>query len=297
MSGKEKIEIDEDTEMPSRAWEGIRVHQQYIKGPHLDPSTPITEDKIRFVCISDTHGKIERSPLCMPPGDVLLHAGDFTMRGQMKEIEKFDSYLGYLPYKVKVVIAGNHDLTLDDDLSQLNMESFGISKSDIKTHLKSKGIKSVKQMLSHAVYLQDSSVSICGIKIYGSPWSPRHVTRMGFQCHRGQEIKKCWDQMPSDIDILISHTPPCGHGDISGGDNNSGCVELLNTVQKRVKPKYHVFGHIHEGYGVTSDGYTVFINASICNKKYQATNPPIVFDYAIPEGHNKEELLYMDKDF
>lgn len=51
------------------------------------------------------------------------------------------------------------------------------------------------------------------------------------------------------------------------------------------------------GYGVTSDGYTVFINASICNKKYQATNPPIVFDYAIPEGHNKEELLYMDKDF
>lgn len=94
MSEAEEIEVDKDTANPSKAWERIRVHQQYIKGPHLDPSTPITEDKIRFVCISDTHGKIERSPLCMPPGDVLLHAGDFTMRGQMKEIEKFDSYLG-----------------------------------------------------------------------------------------------------------------------------------------------------------------------------------------------------------
>jgi len=26
-----------------------------------------------------------------------------------------------------------------------------------------------------------------------------------------------------------------------------GCVDLLNAVQLRVKPKYHIFGHIHEG--------------------------------------------------
>jgi hypothetical protein len=82
----------------------------------------------------------------------------------------YKSTSGYLPYKVKVVIAGNHDLTLDENLSELNMESFGISKSDIKSYLKARGINSVKEMLSSAVYLQDSSVSICGIKIYGSPW-------------------------------------------------------------------------------------------------------------------------------
>jgi hypothetical protein len=78
--------------------------------------------------------------------------------------------VGFLPYKVKVLIAGNHDLTLDEDFSDANLKSFGISKSEIETYLKSKEINSVKKMLTNALYLQDSSVSICGIKIYGSPW-------------------------------------------------------------------------------------------------------------------------------
>jgi hypothetical protein len=94
MSETKEIKVDKDTTDPSKAWERIRVRQQYIEGPYLDPSTPIADDKIRFVCISDTHGKIESSSLRIPPGDVLLHAGDFTMRGQMKEIERFDTYLG-----------------------------------------------------------------------------------------------------------------------------------------------------------------------------------------------------------
>jgi hypothetical protein len=49
------------------------------------------------------------------------------------------------------------------------------------------------------------------------------------------------------------------------------------------------------GYGVSSDGDTVFINASTCTRRYQPTNPPIVFDFAIPEGHTKEELLHVKK--
>ncbi|XP_048728343.2 metallophosphoesterase domain-containing protein 1-like isoform X2 [Ostrea edulis] len=230
MSEAEEIEVDKDTANPSKAWERIRVHQQYIKGPHLDPSTPITEDKIRFVCISDTHGKIERSPLRMPPGDVLLHAGDFTMTGQIKEIERFDSYLGFLPYKVKVLIGGNHDLTLDEDLGEANLRSFGIQKPEIETYLKSRGIKSVKQMLSHALYLQDSSVSICGIKIYGSPWQPR-FGGWGFNVERGKELLRKWQKIPTDTDILISHGPPVGHQSISVGclfraveEGNQRCV-------------------------------------------------------------------------
>lgn len=53
--------------------------------------------------------------------------------------------------------------------------------------------------------------------------------------------------IPSDTDILVTHTPPVGHGDLCCTGVRAGCVELLSTVQNRVKPKYHVFGHIHEG--------------------------------------------------
>lgn len=67
----------------------------------------------------------------------------------------------------------------------------------------------------------------------------------------------------------------------------AGCVDLLSTVQQRVKPKYHVFGHIHEGYGITSDGKIIFINASTCDINYLPNNPPIVFDISLPKGVTK----------
>lgn len=290
MSGAQEIEVDKDTGNPSKAWERIRVHQRYYRCDPFPPSTPISEDKIRFVCISDTHGKIEGSKLHMPPGDVLLHAGDFTQKGHMNEIQKFNSYLGALPYKVKVVIAGNHDLTFDDNITEASLRTFGVQKSTVESYLSERGLKSVKQMLTSAIYLEDSLVTVCGIKIYGAPWQPVFCD-WGFNLKRGEDILKKWQTIPADLDILMTHGPPVGHGDLTGGNNNVGCVELLNIVQKRVKPKFHVFGHIHEGYGVTSDGYTTFINASTCTRRYLPTNAPIVFDFIIPEGHSKEELL------
>ena len=54
-------------------------------------------------------------------------------------------------------------------------------------------------------------------------------------------------QIPVGTDILVTHTPPVGYGDRCATGVRAGCVELLNIVQKRVKPKYHVYGHIHEG--------------------------------------------------
>lgn len=295
MSGAQEIEVDKDTGNPSKAWERIRVHQRYYRCDPFPPSTPIPEDKIRFVCISDTHGKIEGSKLHMPQGDVLLHAGDFTQKGHMNEIQKFNSYLGALPYKVKVVIAGNHDLTFDDNITEASLRTFGVQKSTVESYLSERGLKSVKQMLTSAIYLEDSLVTVCGIKIYGAPWQPVFCD-WGFNLNRGEDILKKWQTIPADLDILMTHGPPVGHGDLTGGNNNVGCVELLNTVQKRVKPKFHVFGHIHEGYGVTSDGSTTFINASTCTRRYLPTNAPIVFDFIIPEGHSKEELLHMEGD-
>ncbi len=63
-----------------------------------------------------------------------------------------------------------------------------------------------------------------------------------------------------------------------------GCVELLNTVELRVRPKFHVFGHIHESRGVTTNELgTTFVNAAICDVKYRTVNRPIVFDLPVRE--------------
>lgn len=73
-------------------------------------------------------------------------------------------------------------------------------------------------------------------------------------------------------------------------------MELLTTVEHRVKPSYHIFGHIHEGYGVTTNGTTTFINASTCDKNYNARNEPIVFDLPRRTGkRNVEEQELAEK--
>jgi Icc-related predicted phosphoesterase len=91
---------------------------------------------------------------------------------------------------------------------------------------------------------------------------------------------KYWNKIPSSTDILITHGPPIGHGDLSISNQRTGCAGLLRVVQERVKPALHVFGHIHEGAGVTTDGQTIFVNASTCNVRYQPSklNPPIYVD-------------------
>lgn len=81
--------------------------------------------------------------------------------------------------------------------------------------------------------------------------------------------------------MLVSHTPPFGRGD-GVGHMNVGCEELLDEVQTRIRPTLHVFGHVHEGYGQSTDGVTTFVNASACTHDYEPVNPPIVFDLVSP---------------
>lgn len=95
--------------------------------------------------------------------------------------------------------------------------------------------------------------------------------------NRGNQIKQKWDLIPNGIDILITHGPPYGHGDKTIKNENCGCVDLMNAI-KRVQPRVHIFGHIHEGYGVTKEGNTIFINASSLNVNYKMHNKPVVFE-------------------
>jgi len=114
-------------------------------------------------------------------------------------------------------------------------------------------------------------ITINGIKIFGIPWVYEGVETMS----------EAYKNIPSGIDIIVSHAPPLGYGDIISDDPagrvHSGLLPLLELIL-RVSPQYHLFGHVHESYGIYTNDKTVFINASTCTRTLQPTNPPIVFD-------------------
>lgn len=128
--------------------------------------------------------------------------------------------------------------------------------------------------------------------MWGSPWQPEFCD-WAFNLPRGAACLDVWKQIPTNVNLLITHGPPLGRGDrVNNGLSHCGCVDLLREVQDRVKPAVHIFGHVHEGYGVSSDSNTTFINASSCTLQYQCINPPIVFDlYVAPDGSVSEPFF------
>lgn len=80
-------------------------------------ASTLSKPKVKLVCISDTHSKYGYT---IPAGDILIHAGDFTRTGMKAEIEKFLESLKSAPFRLKIVIAGNHDLTLDSKFYESN---------------------------------------------------------------------------------------------------------------------------------------------------------------------------------
>jgi Icc-related predicted phosphoesterase len=123
--------------------------------------------------------------------------------------------------------------------------------------------------------LQDSGVTIGGVRFYGSPWTPE-FNAWAFNLARGAALRRRWAQIPRTTDVLITHGPPRGILDRVGRDH-TGCDDLADAI-RLIQPPLHVFGHIHEGYGVARHGRTTLINASSLDDKGQATNPPIVVD-------------------
>ena len=253
---------------PDIAWKEIFQTNRSVAYPiTLEVPAHKARNDIRFVCISDTHSLESALPKgFIPDGDVLIHAGDFTMHGHPSEITKFNEFLGQLPHQYKVVVAGNHEISLDPSFQ-------AFTKLDVEW---------CRSLLTNCTYLQDSFIHLYGYKIYGCPWQPR-FSNMAFNLERGHDCLSKWSLIPIDTDILVTHGPPLGHGDYCKSKVRAGCVDLLQVVENKVKPSYHVFGHIHEGYGVTTNYTTRFINAAVCNKRYQPVNKPIVFD--LPKQH------------
>ena len=76
----------------------------------------------------------------------------------------------------------------------------------------------------------------------------------------------------------MTHGPPLGRHDGSILGSRAGCLDLLNEIQQRVRPAYHLFGHIHESYGASSDGNTTFVNAASMDCKHEPTHQPFIFE-------------------
>lgn len=209
---------------------------------------------MKIVFISDTH---ERHKLLtdLPHADMIIHGGDITNRGKIQEVEEFINWFASLDYKYKIFIAGNHDFYFEDYTWY-----------------------EIQQKLPHGMYyLCNSGVEIQDITFWGSPVTPNFYN-WAFMRNRGSEIMKVWQQMPSErLDVLITHGPPVGILDQCKDGRTVGCADLLSVVNE-VKPKYHLFGHIHEGYGICKTEHTTFINGSVLDENYLLRNNPIVFE-------------------
>jgi Icc-related predicted phosphoesterase len=214
---------------------------------------------MRITFISDTHTK-ERK-LQLPGGDVLIHGGDIMNSGwNYNDIMSFLKWFEAQPYDELIFIAGNHDRRFETDPLD---------------------IKNILEGFPTITYLQDDWADVNGVKIYGSPWQPEFYNWAFNLPRRGQVLEQKWKDIPENTDILITHSPPQGHLDASGppwNQPNLGC-ELLRVRVDELKPKIHVFGHIHGSAGYKEHGGTHFINASVLNEDYVQVSNGVTLDW------------------
>ena len=213
---------------------------------------------MEIVAISDTHNKHDQ--VKVTECDLLLHSGDISGLGTITEITNFLYWFNQQPAKHKVFIAGNHDWGFDELWHKEKIAQLLASYPDVH-------------------YLQDSGIQIEGVNIWGSPQTPWFYN-WAFNRQRGADIKKYWDMIPSNTDILLTHGPAYGFGDLTLRDKKAvGCVDLWNRLLE-IQPKLHIFGHIHEGVGMyTHDKWYTGINASVVNHRYDVVNDPVKVKY------------------
>jgi Icc-related predicted phosphoesterase len=226
---------------------------------------------MKITILSDTHTKHRYCENDLPGGDLLIHAGDFMNSGYnpMDAIEFFQWFDEIENYDFKVFIAGNHDRWMQDKTE----ESRGILT----------GYKTIEYLQDDWMTVGDSDPhdpNVKTAKIYGSPWQPEFYNWAFNLPRNGEELKAKWDMIPEDVDILITHGPAWGFLDDVEGNRNVhlGC-ELLAERIKQIKPKIHICGHIHSGYGHYFDGYTHYFNASVLNERYSYSHLPWNIDW------------------
>jgi len=201
---------------------------------------------VRIVAVADTH--LFHGELAVPDGDVFVHAGDMCRGGDLAELRIAAGWIAGLPHRHKVIVAGNHDWAFAREPG------------------------AARAMFGGAHYLEDSGVTIEGLRFYGSPWQPA-FNRWAFNLPRGAALDAVWANVPRGLDVLITHGPPEGIGDRTTVVGRAGCADLRARVAE-VAPRLHLFGHIHQDGGVWQHGATVFANVTC----WECERAPTVFD-------------------
>jgi len=222
---------------------------------------------MRVTLVSDTHNKhkhVHNNGLGdLPGGDILIHAGDISSMGYDHEITEFSKWYDQLEYTHKIFIAGNHD--------------WGFQKRFDKATEIVNSYKTIDYLQDDCIlYGNDEQI----VKIYGTPWQPEFCNWAFNLPKNSPELNSKWEAIHLDTDILVTHGPAFGILDTVDGKRaeHLGC-ELLRERIAAVKPKIHVCGHIHTGYGYYFNGETHFFNAAALNEQYSYAHKPFTFDW------------------
>lgn len=210
-----------------------------------------------LVCISDTHGLHNSIIEKIPDGDFLIHAGDITNHGELYQLKSFNEWLGNLPHRHKIVIAGNHDFCFEN-----------LRKEE------------ARKCLTNCHYLENDQLTIEGLKFYGSPIQPWFFN-WAFNKERGEDIRRYWDEIPDDTNVLITHGPVYNLLDTVPDGSKVGCKDLKKRIKDLKFLKAHIGGHIHCSAGIKKVKKVQYVNAAICDERYSPCQPPRVIKIKI----------------
>lgn len=213
-----------------------------------------------LVFISDTHTKhyeIDnqlREIHQNHPDAILVHSGDISYRGRVWEVKEFIEWYASLPFKSKIMIAGNHDFLFENEPE--------------------KAEEILNEIGSGITYLNDSGVELEGLKFWGSPVTPWFHN---WAFNRVEDkIVEHWNLIPDDISILITHGPPYLTLDATRAGLRVGCPGLSEKIKNLTGLKVHAFGHIHEAHGIVEKDGVIYVNASILDFYYDVKNSPVI---------------------
>lgn len=196
---------------------------------------------MKILHLSDTHGCHHRLRN-LPEADAVVHSGDFCMVGSEAEAIDFMNWFCDLPYAHKIFICGNHD----DCLYGANIDGL-----DSNVH-----------------YLCNSGIEIAGVKFYGVPMFMD-------DCITDRQQRNI-ARIPSDTDVLITHSPTYGILDFDD-DINYGDEQLLTKIME-IHPHLHLFGHIHAQHGIQTEHGITFSNGAIMNVDYTNLSTPNILE-------------------
>jgi Icc-related predicted phosphoesterase len=206
---------------------------------------------VRLVIVSDTHARHEE--LGRLRGDVLIHCGDGCdgFRRDPRDLERLDEWFGRQEFERILCVSGNHDFAVEQRIAR------------------------GEAAFRNATHLQDERCEFRGIRFYGAPWTPELA---GWAFHLDAEaLRSRWDLIPEDTDVLITHTPPRGILDQNSAGRHCGCPDLAQRLTE-LRPRVHCFGHNHASAGTTRRAGTVYVNASVVDRRYEIARGPVELD-------------------